>query len=270
MSDWGNPWNWMGAFVLVVGWLFYDAMRPVKDYYVLQRRYFERLYEEPWRGKQLAAHYHGFDDYLAAKAVFERHEENYINVLDDGGQEAEHTLFMTTARTKSAALNRLKTSNAYSKELLLQTYLPTHSCLQAFDVLLWRARGVRECGIAGVQMGQIGNLVSAQGTANAGMLRPAVHAGFEEGAVDDQLMPAREQVEQARFAVGPLEFVGLLDGHPWHPPAFSGQRVAGPHHGLFLREHLPARSLPKADSRGPLCSRQCGHSAQRGQDLLRT
>jgi predicted chitinase len=41
--------------------------------------------------------------------------------LDDGGQEAEHTLFMTTARTKSAALNRLKTSNAYSKELLLQT-----------------------------------------------------------------------------------------------------------------------------------------------------
>ena len=27
---------------------------------------------------------------------------------------------------------------------------------------------------------------------------------------------------------------------------------------------------PKADSRGPPCSRQCGHSAQRGQDLLRT
>src|SRR5208282_2748228 len=42
----------------------------------------------------------------------------------------------------------------------------------------------------------------------------------------------------------PLEFVRLLDGHPRHPPAFGGQRVAGPHEGLLLHEHLLARSLP--------------------------
>src|SRR5262245_44418178 len=29
-------------------------------------------------------------------------------------------------------------------------HLPTHSCLQALDVLLWRARGVRERGVASV------------------------------------------------------------------------------------------------------------------------
>ena len=32
----------------------------------------------------------------------------------------------------------------------------------------------------------------------------------------------------------------------------------------------PILDSTKADIRGPLCSRQCGHSAQRGQDLLRT
>jgi hypothetical protein len=41
-------------------------------------------------------------------------------------------------------------------------HLPTHSCLQALDVLLWRARGVRERGVAGVQMGQVGYLIGAQ------------------------------------------------------------------------------------------------------------
>src|SRR5262249_30683017 len=39
-------------------------------------------------------------------------------------------------------------------------------------------------------------------------------------------------------------FVRLLECHPWHPPAFGGQGVAGPHQGLFLHEHLLARSLP--------------------------
>ena len=59
------------------------------------------------------------------------------------------------------------------------------------------------------------------------MLGPAEHPGLEEGAVDDQLAATLEQVEQAHSAVRPLEFIRLLDGHPWHPPAFGGQRVAG-------------------------------------------
>jgi hypothetical protein len=93
-------------------------------------------------------------------------------------------------------------------------------------------------------MGQVGDLIGAQGAAAAGVLGPAEHPGLEEGAIDDQLPAALEQVEQANLALGPLEFVRLLDGHPRHPPAFGGQGVASPHLGLFLRQHLLARSLP--------------------------
>jgi hypothetical protein len=104
----------------VASWLLfvlYDALRPIKDYYVLQRHYFERLSEEPWRGKLFAAHYHGFEDYFAAKAVIERHE----GVMDDLRQEAEHSVFMVPARNKQAAIKSLKTGKAYRKELLLTT-----------------------------------------------------------------------------------------------------------------------------------------------------
>jgi hypothetical protein len=41
-------------------------------------------------------------------------------------------------------------------------HLPTHSRLQALDVLLWRARCVRERGVAGVQMSKVGDLIGPQ------------------------------------------------------------------------------------------------------------
>ena len=69
-SDW-----WASAFLLLFGaWVLYVVVRPVRDYYVLQRVYFDRQYKEPWRGEvpgrsaQAAyVYYHGFDNYLAAK-----------------------------------------------------------------------------------------------------------------------------------------------------------------------------------------------------------
>src|SRR6267142_973322 len=76
------------------------------------------------------------------------------------------------------------------------------------------------------------------------MLRPAVHAALEEGAVDDQLTAALEQVEQARFALGPVENICLFHGNPRHPPSLGGQRVTGAGQGLLLDEKLLARSLP--------------------------
>src|SRR5262249_8108168 len=69
--------------------------------------------------------------------------------------------------------------------------------LQPLDVLPLRARYIRERGTAGVQMGQVRDLIGAQRAAAAGMLGPAEHAWLEEGAVDDQLPAAFEQVEQA-------------------------------------------------------------------------
>ena len=82
-------------------------------------------------------------------------------------------------------------------------HVPTHPRLQARDVGLRCPRGVRERRVACVQMGEVADLVGAEGTANAGMLRPAVHTRLEEGAVDNELTAALEQVEQASFAPGP-------------------------------------------------------------------
>src|SRR5467141_3621020 len=46
-------------------------------------------------------------------------------------------------------------------------------------------------------MGQVRDLIGAQGAAAAGVLGPAEHSRFEEGAIDDQLTAALEQIEQA-------------------------------------------------------------------------
>jgi hypothetical protein len=103
-------------------------------------------------------------------------------------------------------------------------------------------------------MGGVGDLVGHHGTADAGMIGPAGHAGLEEGAVDDQLTAAVEQVEQPRLAIGPVELVLLLHGQPRHPPPLGGQRVTGAGRLLLLHEQLLACSLPllPRDDRGCL------------------
>jgi hypothetical protein len=124
---------WASAFPLLFGaWVLYVVLYvvvwPVRDYYVLQRVYVDRQYKEPWRGEvpgrsaQAAyVYYHGFDNYLAAKAVLDLHESpEYMRVLDTTSQEAEHSLFMVPARNKAAAIARLK-SGVRSKELLHKT-----------------------------------------------------------------------------------------------------------------------------------------------------
>src|SRR5439155_4871757 len=110
--------------------------------------------------------------------------------------------------------------------------------LERGDVGMWCARGVDEGRVARVQMDEIRNLIGPERTADAGMLRPAVHAGLEEGAVHDQLMAALEQVEQAYLALGSVELVFLLHGHPRHPPALCSQLVAGAGYFLLPHEHL--------------------------------
>jgi hypothetical protein len=56
-------------------------------------------------------------------------------------------------------------------------------------------------------MREMGDLVSAERAAAAGVLGPAKNTGFEEGAVDDQLPAALEQVEQAELSFRSLERV---------------------------------------------------------------
>ena len=73
---------------------------------------------------------------------------------------------------------------------------------------------------------------------------PAEHAGLVKGAVEDELVSAFEQIEQADFAPGTFERIGLLDRHPWHAPALGGERIASPGLGLFLDQQLFAGRLP--------------------------
>src|SRR6478672_11752679 len=93
-------------------------------------------------------------------------------------------------------------------------------------------------------MGQVGDLVSHEGAAAAGVLGPAEHPGLEEGAIDDQLPAALEQVEQANLTLGPVELVLLLDRHPRHPSTLGGQRITGAGQVLLLDNELLPRSLP--------------------------
>src|SRR6516165_1856212 len=93
-------------------------------------------------------------------------------------------------------------------------------------------------------MGQVAELIGAQGAAAAGVLGPAEHSGLEEGAIDDQLPTPLEQVEQANLTLGPVELVLLLHRHPWHASTLGGQRITGAGESLLLHEKLLPRSLP--------------------------
>src|ERR1700744_1461487 len=122
--------------------------------------------------------------------------------------------------------------------------LPVPPRLEPCDVGLGCGRGVDQGGIAGVQMGQVSHLVGAEGTAAAGVLGPAENSGLKEGAIDDQLTAALDQIEQTYLALGAVELVLLLNCHPGHAPAFCGQRITGAGKGLLLYEELLVRSLP--------------------------
>ncbi len=118
MIEWVHPWNWAAIFLLGTIWYFYDGFRPVRDFYVVQRLYFNRVSGQ--RRDLDSAHYHGFDDYLAAKACFEWWEAN-TGGLDNSQQEAEHSVLMVPARSKASAVARLKGNAALGKEWLHRT-----------------------------------------------------------------------------------------------------------------------------------------------------
>ena len=54
-----------------------------------------------------------------------------------------------------------------------------------------------------------------------------MHTGLEEGAVDDQLAPALEQIEQAHLAPGPSNTYFFSTAIHGIRRPFGGQRVTG-------------------------------------------
>jgi hypothetical protein len=74
-------------------------------------------------------------------------------------------------------------------------------------------------------MGEVRDLIGAEGAAAASVVGPAKDAGFEEGAIQDQLRAALKQIEQSDFAVGSVKFVVFIDGHPRYPAALGRKRI---------------------------------------------
>ena len=77
---------------------------------------------------------------------------------------------------------------------------PPHPLLQPRDLGLRAPRDEDQGGVAGVQVREVGDLIGEHGAARTRVVRPAVHPGLEEGAVDDQLAAALEQYVALPFA----------------------------------------------------------------------
>jgi hypothetical protein len=122
--------------------------------------------------------------------------------------------------------------------------LPAHPRPVALDVRLRGAGDEDQRRVAGVEVGDVGDLVGDERAASAAALRPAADAGLEEEPIDDQLAAAGEEVEQACRPVWSLEPVVLLDRHPRHPAPFGGERVASAGQLLLLDQELVAGGLP--------------------------
>ena len=88
------------------------------------------------------------------------------------------------------------------------------------------------------------HLVGEYRTTRATGIGPAVDIGLEEEAVDDELPPAVEQVEQAGRTAGTVEQVVLLDRHPRHPATLCGQRITSAGELLLLHQQFLAGAVP--------------------------
>src|SRR5882757_2994532 len=93
-------------------------------------------------------------------------------------------------------------------------------------------------------MGEVGYLVRPQRTSDARVVWPAMHPGFKERAVENQLVAALEQVRQTDLALGAVEYIVLLDSLPRHTASLGGQRNPGAGHFLFLHKKLLPLRFP--------------------------
>ena len=119
-----------------------------------------------------------------------------------------------------------------------------------------RARDEHEGGVAGVQMGEVGDLVGEEGAAAAAALGPALHARARRRSGRRPAAGAPRTGRAGwRDRPGPRSVL-LVHGHPRHPAALGGQRIAGAGQLLLLHQQLRAGGLPflrRHDWRGVHC-----------------
>src|SRR5262249_58210375 len=93
---------------------------------------------------------------------------------------AEHAVAFANERVRAVPLIHAKVLVEAVRDRVPGNELPAHSCFSAINILLRSARGEYECGIAGVQMSGVSDLVGHDGAADACMFRPTDHPRFEQ------------------------------------------------------------------------------------------
>ena len=110
-----SAWNWIELALVIASWAFmYDAMMPVKDYYIVHHHIYGNFMGDPWRGEVIVSNYYGFDDYLAAKQYFERSESL---VEDSSYRDDQYDLLVVHARSQFGAIARLRSGKAHVTNL---------------------------------------------------------------------------------------------------------------------------------------------------------
>lgn len=113
MGAWKDYSEWWLYALLFAAWILF---RPVRDYYVLETRFFsledrgsERRPKLDRSSKLQPSVYRCFDDYTVAKAQYDEGEIGLPGT--DTSVEGEQHLYIVAARTKALAVKRLKWIN---------------------------------------------------------------------------------------------------------------------------------------------------------------
>src|SRR5436190_12853989 len=143
-----------------------------------------------------------------------------------------------------ALLRRLRPDAEVDVEFALERRVPrdgpTHGGPVGLDLGHRRSGDEREGRVAGMQVGEVADLVDEHGAAvAAGLLVRAEHE-----VVQEQLPPALEEIGQRGLALRSVEDVALVDVHPRQPPALGGERIPRAGGFLFLDEQRLSRHSP--------------------------
>jgi hypothetical protein len=122
--------------------------------------------------------------------------------------------------------------------------LPPHPLLELCDALLRGGRDEYEARVASGQMCRMGHRVSEKRAAGAGSIRPVLDVRGVEEAVNDQLAPPGEQVEEVHLTVGADEAVAAAHGGHRQSPTLGGEPVARLHQRLLFDQQIVAGRLP--------------------------
>ena len=169
-------------------------------------------------------------------------------VVDEVG--AEHAVAVAVEHVRAMPLVHAESASKLSVRVDHGISQPIRAFSRAMSAEAHRDED--EGGVTGVQVGDVGDLVRHHGAAPAAWSGRR-HPRLEEDAVDDQLTPTVEQVEQTGLAAGPSNACAVSRPSTAFA-ALSSQGVTGAGLRLFLHQQvLAATSHACGDTTGGVC-----------------